>query len=445
MPQASVCIEHRALSAWQARVFKARRNISRRAGEIAGRSAALLLFLLATPVLGAAIVSGARFQRRSRANWQGSANSEFLLTGRDGRPVRVLGALPRLLSVVRGKLAWVGPMEAKAAALDMRQESHRRIASALPGLVSPWWVRQRTNIAFGDEVSADFEFVETRSARQAAGVLVRAGLASLYGAPARQFQKVASILGLPIDNLPMEEAIDAALTPRPDGLPRQVSFINVDCVNKSIKDPEYREVLATSDLRLGDGIGLKIAGRLLGEEIRENVNGTDLFPRLCARLEDTRQSLFLLGGRQGVAEMVAEWAVARFPEIRVAGVRHGFFQESETPQVIEEINASGAAVLLVAFGAPKQEKWIRQNRDSLRVTAALGVGGLFDFYSGRIPRAPQWLRELGLEWVYRLYQEPGRMWRRYLVGNVVFLSRVIWQRLVQGHAGDSPVLKESLQ
>ena len=129
-----------------------------------------------------------------------------------------------------------------------------------------------------------------------------------------------------------------------------------------------------------------------------------------------------------MADDVAVWAQANYPGARIAGTAHGYFAPNEEGALIERINQSGAAILLVAFGAPRQEKWIERNAGRLRVHAALGVGGLFDFYAGRIPRAPQWLRELGLEWTFRLYQEPGRMWRRYLVGNVVFLSKVVAER-----------------
>jgi N-acetylglucosaminyldiphosphoundecaprenol N-acetyl-beta-D-mannosaminyltransferase len=112
----------------------------------------------------------------------------------------------------------------------------------------------------------------------------------------------------------------------------------------------------------------------------------------------------------------------------ISGAHHGFFSEAEEADVLETIRRSGAAVLLVAFGAPKQDLWISRNLAAAQVRVAMGVGGLFDFYSGRIPRAPSWMRELGLEWMYRFIQEPRRMWRRYFVGNVVFLYRVFCYR-----------------
>ncbi len=178
---------------------------------------------------------------------------------------------------------------------------------------------------------------------------------------------------------------------------------------------------------LPDGIGLQIGCRMRGLALAANVNGTDLFPRLCERAARDGLSLFLLGARPGVAEAVADNMRRRYPELIVAGARHGYFAPSEESDLIARINASGARILLVAFGVPRQELWLAEHRDRLRPPVRMGVGGLFDFYSGRIPRAPLWLREIGLEWTWRLAQEPGRMWRRYLLGNPLFLYRV-WRQ-----------------
>lgn len=161
-----------------------------------------------------------------------------------------------------------------------------------------------------------------------------------------------------------------------------------------------------------------------GQGVADNVNGTDLFPMLCERLAGTRHSLFLLGARPGIAEATAENMQQLYPGLKIAGTRDGYFTADEEQEVIGQINGSGATVLLVALGAPRQENWIMQNQQALDPGLMMGVGGLFDFYSGRISRAPVWVREIGLEWVWRLIQEPRRMWQRYLVGNFLFLYRV---------------------
>jgi N-acetylglucosaminyldiphosphoundecaprenol N-acetyl-beta-D-mannosaminyltransferase len=169
----------------------------------------------------------------------------------------------------------------------------------------------------------------------------------------------------------------------------------------------------------------------LGQPVRDNVNGTDLFPRLAAALEGSGKRIYLLGGRPGVAEGVAGWLARNYPGVELAGWRNGYFSAEEETTVIEDIRRSGADVVLVAFGAPRQDLWIRGNLSKLGAKVVIGVGGLLDFFSGRIPRAPRWIRKLGIEWCYRLCQEPKRLWRRYLLGNVVFLARLARIRLAK--------------
>lgn len=206
------------------------------------------------------------------------------------------------------------------------------------------------------------------------------------------------------------------------GACKQVSFLNAHCVNVAQRDPEYRRSLFNSDLVLADGIGVKVATRHQGDLLKDNLNGTDLFPQLCHRLNTTGGArVFLLGGRPGVAEGVADWISTRFPKLKIVGHHHGYFDSSQ--DVVERIKVSKAQVVLVALGVPRQETWISQNLLHLN-SVVLGVGGLFDFYSGKQKRAPLWLRKLNLEWAYRLWREPGRMWRRYLIGNLIFLSRL---------------------
>ena len=168
--------------------------------------------------------------------------------------------------------------------------------------------------------------------------------------------------------------------------------------------------------------------------LRANVNGTDLFPELCAQLQHSGLRLFLLGARPGIAEATAENMRKRFPGLDICGTRHGYFDRAQTRQVISEINRSGADIVLVAMGVPHQELWIDAHRQHLDARVLMGVGGLFDFYSGRISRAPVWVRELGMEWGWRILQEPGRMWKRYVIGNPLFLYRVWRHGRAQGAA-----------
>jgi N-acetylglucosaminyldiphosphoundecaprenol N-acetyl-beta-D-mannosaminyltransferase len=233
-----------------------------------------------------------------------------------------------------------------------------------------------------------------------------------------------AVLGIPVDNLSLPAAVAAILDRLDRPRPSQVCFLNADCVNLSRRNRPYLEVLRAADLVLADGIGLKIAARVAGIRLCDNVNGTDLFPRLCESLRGTGKSLFLLGARPGAADAVCDWVARRYPGVAVAGCRDGYFSPEEEPMVVDQIAQSGADLLLVAFGSPQQDLWINRHLGSLGVKVAMGVGGLFDFYSGRIPRAPVWMRQAGLEWLFRLAQEPNRLWRRYLLGNPRFLAAV---------------------
>ena len=238
-----------------------------------------------------------------------------------------------------------------------------------------------------------------------------------------------NILGISIDNVPMDEAIAAVMDRLGGAQPSQVCFVNADCANIAFRDEQYRGVLGQADMVFADGSGLNIGARALGQRIMDNVNGTDMFPRLCEALADTGKGIFLLGARPGIAELVRDWVYEQYPGTVVSGLHHGYFGPAEEEEVLAQIRGSGASVLLVAFGAPQQDAWIAQHLDRLGVKVAVGVGGLFDFYSGRIPRAPRWMRRLGIEWCYRFYQEPARLWKRYVIGNPLFLARVLRQRL----------------
>lgn len=330
---------------------------------------------------------------------------------------------PTLFAVLAGRMALVGPRAVSHGEPELATAGYRRFL-VKPGLVCLWWIRRRANIAYGSEWAADNEYVANRSLRGDLGIVLRAIIAGLYGAQRRETPESIELFGIPLANLSMRDAVGRMATQLDAEGPRQVCFVNADCVNLAFRRGDYRRVLRSSWMNLADGIGMKIAGRALGGEIRENLCGTDLFLHLCEALAGSGKSIYLLGGKPGVAEDLRTWMEQRYPRTRVAGVRHGYFTAQEEPQVVADIAASGADVLLVAFGAPKQDLWVAEHLAATGVRLAMGVGGLFDYYSGRIPRAPVWIREIGMEWAFRLIQEPTRLWRRYLCGNVVFLARL---------------------
>jgi N-acetylglucosaminyldiphosphoundecaprenol N-acetyl-beta-D-mannosaminyltransferase len=357
--------------------------------------------------------------------------------GRTGRLLAGLHLhrLPVLFNVLKGHMSFIGPRPAPPGELDPRDRAARRRYDIRPGLVCLWWIRRRANIAYETETEADLEYVDTRSAWGDLGIALRSLPSLLYGAGGAPAPERLAVLDLPIDNLTMEEAVQAIVERMNSDRPCQICFVNAHCANIARRDRAYCQVLKGAELRLADGIGMKLAGKLLGREVRQNVNGTDLFPRLCAALKDSGKGVFLLGARPGVAEGARDWVAAHCPGVRIAGCYHGYFSQEEEEAVVWRIAASGADLLLVAMGAPRQEKWIGRHLPRTGARVAMGVGGLFDFYSGRIPRAPLWMREMGLEWFYRFCREPRRMWKRYFVGNAVFLFRVILARVREVHLG----------
>ncbi|MBE9609542.1 WecB/TagA/CpsF family glycosyltransferase [Chitinilyticum piscinae] len=262
-----------------------------------------------------------------------------------------------------------------------------------------------------------------------AALLLRYLWARLLGG-ARQtgYEARWPLLGLWLDNLDHGEILRQLADWAQQAGQRRIAFVNPHCANLATHHARYRSILNRADLLLPDGSGVLLAGRLLGTPMKANSNGTDLFPVLCRHWQQQGARLYLLGGQEGVADAVAARLLLEYPGIHVAGCRDGYFKDVDTPHVVTEIRKAAPDVLLVAMGAPLQDLWLAEHADALGVPLVIGVGGLFDFYSGRISRAPLWLRELGLEWCWRLAMEPARMWRRYLLGNAAFLLRVIAQR-----------------
>ncbi len=396
--------------------------------------AASLLLLLLSPLLGMAYLAAGRKLRRSpRVGRWGETFDELSFAGSASAPGRLMArlhvnSLPVLFNILRGNMSFVGPRPASPEDLSPRQRAARKRFDVRPGLISLWWIRRRANINFDSEAESDGEYVETQTVWGDLGIALRAIPAALYGESTTVAADVVSILGIRINNLTMSDALEALLARLQGKQANQVCFVNADCANLAYTDEAYLTVLNNAGLTLADGIGLKLAGKLLARDIKQNVNGTDLFPRLCAALSGTGLGLFLLGAKPGVVEAVRDWIKQTYPEVIVSGCQHGYFSPKEEPGVIGQIAESGASLLLVAFGAPRQDKWIKLHLGETGAKVAMGVGGLFDFYSGNTSRAPQWMREIGLEWSYRLLQEPSRMWKRYFVGNALFLFRVLKER-----------------
>jgi exopolysaccharide biosynthesis WecB/TagA/CpsF family protein len=252
---------------------------------------------------------------------------------------------------------------------------------------------------------------------------ITAASPDLYLSQVDQNLPAVWLLNIHLINSGRDEALNWLCDRLECGTPARIAFLNAHCANISARDADYRKALESAHAVLADGSGIALALRLKGHRLAANLNGTDLIPALCKRIANSRHSVFLLGGKPGIAEAAADALKSIAPGLKIAGTHHGFFGETGEAAVINAINASRADIVLVAMGVPSQDLWLHRNAARMSATLTFGVGGLFDFLSGRIPRAPLWLRKAGLEWTYRLYQEPGRMWRRYVLGNPEFVAR----------------------
>jgi len=239
-----------------------------------------------------------------------------------------------------------------------------------------------------------------------------------------------NIFGVRVDRLRAEEVLAEVETFLGGGRARRIYFVYANCLNVAYSDPEFRETLNRADLILNDGLGLEIAGRVLGKPFPENLCGTDFLPRVLERAGKLGKSVFLLGGKPGIVESCGERLAREIPGIKLAGVQSGYFTDESL--VADSIRAARPDLLLVGMGVPIQEKLIDRWISVLPIRLAIGVGAFLDFYSGSVPRAPLWVRRRRMEWLFRLIREPRRLWRRYLLGNLAFLLRLLRFRLTGG-------------
>lgn len=222
------------------------------------------------------------------------------------------------------------------------------------------------------------------------------------------------------DSMFIEEAIHKLLQMILDKKNASVFFLNADCLYKAIKDEAYSDILNKAEVVLPDGIGLKLITKLFGGKMKQDCNGTDFSPILMEKISEKGYKVFFLGGKAGVAKKAAKNILERIPKIQIVGTNSGYFNNDA--EIIDKINFSGADIIFVAMGVPLQEKWIARNREKLNPRLCLGVGALFDYLSGNIPRAPKFMRLMHLEWFWRIIIEPKRMFKRYIIdGTKLFL------------------------
>ncbi|HEY9633618.1 MAG TPA: WecB/TagA/CpsF family glycosyltransferase [Coleofasciculaceae cyanobacterium] len=240
--------------------------------------------------------------------------------------------------------------------------------------------------------------------------------------------ETVSILNVDIDNVTEAEVLKQ--------LESGVVFTpNVDHLLLLHNDPEFIKVYEGADYRLCDSKILYFVSRFLGTPIKEKISGSDFFPAFCKYHKDNEEiKIFLLGAKEGVALKAQENLNAQMGREIVVGAHSPSFgfekNEQECLEIIEEIKNSGATVLAVGVGAPKQEKWIHKYKDQLpNIKIFLAIGATIDFEAGNKQRAPKWVTELGLEWLHRLISEPKRLWKRYLIGGPIFCWLILKQKL----------------
>ncbi len=312
-----------------------------------------------------------------------------------------------------------------------------RIDAAQPrGFFSPVEARLRMGIPYEDLRVAEADYLGRRSLKADLGVMARTALAyalspgSKKAAAPRPF-----IVSAYVDNLTIDQALELVLAPPQTSRGKLVYFVHAHALNLARFNREYAGILAEADALLPDGIGIRMAARALGVSMRHNVNGTDLFPILCREAARLGIPVAMVGGAPGIAAECARRMQEANPTLQVPIVVPGFFaSDAEAQAVADKIAALGRVIVLVGMGSPRQERWSWQFLRHTSGATVLTVGGLFDFYSGRIRRAPIAWREMGVEWLWRLLQEPRRLARRYLIGNPLFMLLALEQKFFRRKA-----------
>ena len=228
-----------------------------------------------------------------------------------------------------------------------------------------------------------------------------------------------SLLGVRVDRITSEETLELIDRYVAEHKPHHIVTADASMIVMAREDPALAEIMLDADVVTADGAGILWASRRLGIPIASRVSGVDLVERICERSASTGMRVFFLGAAPGVADEAAENLRAKYPGAQIVGTRNGFFSESEEFGVVTAVTNAHPDVLLVAFGIPKQEIFIKKYRDVFGASVLIGIGGSFDIYSGRVKRAPAWMQSTGLEWLYRLYQNPKK------IGKVMMLPRFV--------------------
>lgn len=228
-----------------------------------------------------------------------------------------------------------------------------------------------------------------------------------------------------VDAISIDDVEKEVLHAIESGKKKHLVFINALKISEIEDSPALKEAVEAADYILADGVPVLWVSRLFGRPLPGRVNGTDLFERLLERAEERGKSIFLLGAREENLSRLVAVINKRFPKLRIAGFRNGYFTDAQDAEVIDKINASKADILFLGFSSPKKELWAYKYKDKIHAPIIQGVGGSFDVVAGIIPRAPKWMQRCGLEWLDRVIKEPRRMFGRYLRSNSRYVYLVL--------------------
>lgn len=238
------------------------------------------------------------------------------------------------------------------------------------------------------------------------------------------------IFGVKFDNVTLDEANQKFITFMTSPRLKTIYTPNPEIVMMANEDPEFKNVLNEGDMVVPDGIGVVLASKVHHLGLKSRVPGIEVMGLMLEYCNRAGKSIYLFGGKPGVAENAAEKILAKYPNLAIAGFRDGYFDESQELKILDEINEKKPDIVFVALGAPKQEKWIHKYKKTLNASVAMGVGGALDVWAGNVKRAPLVFRKLGLEWFYRLLKQPSRLGRMMILPK--FMIKAIFTKHIEG-------------
>jgi len=241
-------------------------------------------------------------------------------------------------------------------------------------------------------------------------------------------------MGLPLDPVSREDLFDYALRAARAGERCSIMYLNAHTCNLALVNETMRAALCNAEMVYCDGDGPRLGARMLGHRVPARLTSADFLPELARECARHRLRIYLLGGREGVAEKAARELERAAPGVCIAGTHHGYFlsPRDRSGEVVKRINGARPHLVFVGMGSPLQEGWTCEHRGAIDAPVVWCLGAGMDFLSGRCRRAPSWMCESGLEWLFRLILEPRRLFVRYVIGNPLFIARVLAHRLQQG-------------